>query len=136
MDRKEPKIGDLSQIEFRSSAVRQRTTSAAQASGNGLVWKIALGVFAGMCLFGLATCSGLVVLGAAVQQAEQQQTEAAVQEFVRAANDPDPFGWGRAEQQRQRRIAEDKALQPGERCIDGKRLQRVSNGWVQVDKPC
>ncbi|WP_080953340.1 hypothetical protein, partial [Xanthomonas perforans] len=27
-------------------------------------------------------------------------------------------------------------LKAGERCIDGRRLKRVSNGWTQLREPC
>ena len=82
------------------------------------------------------TCTGLVVVGSAVQQEQDRQAKKAVEAFTKAANDPDPFGYAAREAERQRRETEYYALRPGERCIDGKRFRRVENGWVQVNRPC
>lgn len=141
MEKNEPTLGDLSKIEFRPKLHRgpvpqPSTRPIRYDNSNGMVWKIALGVFVGLCLFGLVTCSGLVIVGYAVQAEQEKQAQAAVDEFMKVARDPDPLGWRRAEIERQQQEAQSRALQPGERCIGGKRLRRVDNGWVQVQKPC
>lgn len=136
MDRQEPKLGDLTNIEFRPKSYRGPSRPPQRQGGNGIIWKIALGVFAGLCLFGLVTCSGLIVIGSAVQQEQARQAEEAMKEFNKAISNPDPYGWRKAQLERQRQEARERALQPGERCISGKRFRRVDNGWVQVQKPC
>lgn len=136
--RHEPKMGDLSEVEFRPRSYRgpSQPRNSSRPDNNDMVWKIALGVFVGLCLFGMVTCTGLVIVGSTVQAEQEKQAQAAVKEFVRATSDPDPFGWQRAEVERQQRAAQERALQPGERCIGGKRFRRVDNGWVQIQKPC
>ncbi|PPT19918.1 hypothetical protein XarbCFBP7629_15280 [Xanthomonas arboricola] len=31
---------------------------------------------------------------------------------------------------------EPEPLKPGQRCIQGRRLQRIENGWTQLSEPC
>lgn len=140
MERQEPTLGpapDLAGVEFRRS-VAPKATPAKQPMD--LSWKIAIGIFLGLSLFGLATCTTMAILGAAVQAEQERQAELAAAELKKALNNPDPFGWRAAAQQQQREQARQEAaryaLRPGERCIQGKRFRRVDNGWVQVNRPC
>ena len=113
----------------------------------GLEWKIAIGVFLGLMLFGLTTCVSMAIFGHAVQQEQERQAQAIADELKRKLADPDPMGWKAAAQahERERRLQEIRqereeaayyALRPGERCIGGKRFRRVDNGWVQEKRPC
>ncbi|WP_223495075.1 hypothetical protein [Stenotrophomonas indicatrix] len=111
------------------------------AATNGLVWKIALGVFLGLSACGLVTCTVLGTMGYAIEQQREDQVNQAVAEFIKSANDPDPFGYGKkAEEQRLRDVERQRLLhaanqpaplKPDERCVGKTRLQRVENGWVQ-----
>lgn len=139
MERQEPTLGapaELADLEFRQRPHRPAPTKEPL----GLEWKIAIGVFLGLSMFGLATCVSMAVIGSAVQQEQQKQVDAAIADLNRAMRDPDPFGWQAAarkqERETQRREAEYYALRPGERCIGGKRFRRVDNGWVQINRPC
>lgn len=111
------------------------------AATNGLVWKIALGVFLGLSACGLVTCTVLGTMGYAIEKQREEQANQAVAEFIKSANDPDPFGLA-AKVERQRRIDAERQrhyeaanqpapLKPDERCVGATRLQRVENGWVQ-----
>ncbi|MGY0611812.1 MULTISPECIES: hypothetical protein [unclassified Luteimonas] len=99
---------------------------------NSPVWTIAAGV-----LLALITFAGVERW----QQARAQ--EAAITAFQRAVADPDPLGWQKAAAQRDRaertrRSAgeADKALGPGERCIDGQRFRQIDSGFIQMQRPC
>lgn len=139
MERQEPKFGkspDMSGIEFRNGTCRGAQYQAS-STNDGLVWKVAIGVFIGMSLCLLATCTLLGIGASAVAEEQEKAQRTAVEKFIKDANDPDPFGWQkRAEQQRREEIRA-KALKPGQRCIQGQRFQRVDNGWVQLShEPC
>jgi hypothetical protein len=141
MERHEPTLGpapDLANLEFRRSVAPPRVAPPKPAMD--LSWKIAIGVFVGLSLFGLATCTGMAIIGAAVQAEQERHAEEVMAEFRRATSDPDPFSWRAAAQQQQREQARQEAaryaLRPGERCIQGKRFRRVENGWIQVSRPC
>ncbi len=139
MERQEPSIGklvDLRDVQFgRTTEVRHPRSVQAKAPMD-LTWKIAAGVFLGLSLFALATCTSLVMLGAAVQQEEERVMRDAVEQINAIARDPDPLGWQQQARDRERRQADALRLRPGERCIQGKRFQRVENGWVQLSQPC
>lgn len=144
MEREEPKIGDMSQIEFRPRSYRgpTRPQLSSRSNNNDMVWKIAIGVFIGLCLFGMVTCTGMAIVGSAVQAEQEKQVKAALQQVenamkpLRVETQQVKNEWQRTEIERQRRAAQERALGPGERCIGGKRFRRVDNGWVQIQKPC
>ncbi|WP_156455797.1 MULTISPECIES: hypothetical protein [Stenotrophomonas] len=134
MERKKPTFSkpDMDEIRFREPA-RQRKSD----SGNGLVWKIAIGVFVGMSICLIATCSLVGIGAAAVAEQEDQARKAAVDEFLRTANDPDPFGFEARAAEERRIEMERRALRPGQRCMQGKRLERIEGGWKDVpNEPC
>jgi hypothetical protein len=146
MERKEPHFGtpDLSDIEFQPRDSRRHAPPTTNANTGLSVWKLALGIFLGLSAFGIGT---LVFLGMAAQAAMEEQErreKLAAEEFKKALNNPDPFGWHaagakqRAEDAAQAaRIRAAKQLKPGERCIHGRRFKRVENGWVQLpSQPC
>ncbi|EKT4067067.1 hypothetical protein QEG11_002515 [Stenotrophomonas maltophilia] len=141
-ERNEPTFNasDLQDLQFR----RERTRPVRDRSVNdssGLIWKVALGVFLGMSACGLATCTVLGSLGYAVQKQQEAQVIHAIDELNKIANDPDPMGFAKLAAEKRldeaQRAAElEKAHQPpplgpNERCIDGTRLRRVENGWMQ-----
>lgn len=145
MDRKrhEPTFSapDLRDTQFQPDRVRHSRHQPAR-SDNGLVWKVALGVFLGMTACGLATCTVLGSLGYAVQKQQEAQVSKAIDDLNRIANDPDPMGLRKmaAEQQRQEALqaAREEQLRrppplgPDERCVGETRLRRIENGWVQA----
>lgn len=95
----------------------QRTTSAIYS----LWWQIALGVFIALC------ANSLVEAAVARYQLQQigKQLNAEAQSISR--------------QTRQRvksSAPEVLPLQPGQRCIQGRRFERVDNGWRQLNSPC
>jgi hypothetical protein len=103
-----------------------------------MVWKIALGVFLGMVIFLMTTCT-LLGMGAKVSLDAQRQAHADAMKKARIANQA-----ARAritEQQERRRAYEAQvsqnvrdaaALKADERCISGQKFRRVENGWEQV----
>ncbi len=134
MERKEPTFSkpDMGEIRFREPARQQKIDS-----GNGLVWKIAIGVFVGMSICLIATCSLVGIGAAAVAEQEDQARKAAINEFLRTANDPDPFGFEARAAEARRIEMEPRALRPGQRCMQGKRLERIEGGWKDVpNEPC
>jgi len=141
-ERHEPtfSVPDLQNVQFRGN--RNRTVRGqTSADGTGLVWKIALGVFLGMSACGLATCTVLGTMGYAVQKQKEEQLSKAIDDLNKIAKDPDPMGFAKVAQEKQReearRIAEyERAhrpppLGPNERCVGATRLRRVENGWTQ-----
>ena len=138
-DHKEPSMGNPADLEFRPHNYRGPTTArpAATPPPIGLEWKIAIGIFLGLSMFALATCAGVALIGTAAVNEQQKIEAAAVEEFKRAVNDPDPLGWQRQAQLRAGQEDEKKPLNVGERCIKGERFRRIENGWVQVPRdPC
>lgn len=134
MERKELTFSkpDMGEIRFRDPARQQKIDSS-----NGLVWKIAIGVFVGMSICLIATCSLVGIGAAAVAEQEDQARKAAINEFLRTANDPDPFGFEARAAEARRIEMERRALRPGQRCMQGKRLERIEGGWKDVpDEPC
>lgn len=103
-----------------------------------MIWKIALGVFLGMVVFVLATCTFLGMGAKVALDAQQAAYQEALQKS-RQANERARADF-RAQQQRQqdRRDQLDRNAQEAarpaanERCISGQRFRRVENGWEQV----
>ena len=97
------------------------------------VWKIAVGIVLGLVMFwGLATCTGVIVLGAAVSEANKQAEEA-TRRFQ--ASHPMPRYQQPAVQQRYyqpRAQPQAVPLQADERCIGKQKFRRVANGWEQT----
>jgi len=109
---------------------QRRAQEANDRHSDTSAWKIAGGVFLGLSLF-----YAVYRVHVAMEQ------RAAIAEFNRAMAelakpDADPMGWRAAAQRDASRRAAERALQPGERCIDGQRFERVENGWRQLNRPC
>lgn len=107
---------------------------------SNIALKVAVGVFLGLCAFGLVTCTGLVVVGGMVEKKRQENFSQALKTLDQIGKDPNPLGINRAARQRQleerARIESSRRLAPGERCIQGQRFRRVNNGWEQVGGVC
>lgn len=95
----------------------QRTASAIYS----LWWQIALGVFIALCAHSLVEAAvaryQLQQIGKQLN-AEAQSISRQTRQRVQSAN------------------PEVLPLQPGQRCIQGRRLERVDNGWRQLNSPC
>ena len=134
MERKEPTFStpELSDIEFR----RPRLTSRPHTESY-LMWKVAAGVFIGMSLCMLATCSFIGIGADALIEEQEKAQKAAVEKFIADASDPDPFGFAARQEAERRREIERRTLKPGQRCIQGKRLERIEGGWRDIpNEPC
>ncbi|WP_312368749.1 hypothetical protein [Stenotrophomonas sp.] len=134
MERKEPTFSkpNMDEVQFRQP-LRHRE----REPSNGLVWKIAIGVFVGMSICLIATCSLLGIGAAAVADQQEQAQKAAVEQFIRDANNPDPFGYEARAREELRLEMERRALKPGQRCMQGKRLERIEGGWRDLpNDPC
>lgn len=98
-------------------------------------WQVGLGVF--LALMAHSIITGLYVRHEAAQamrelQAETKRAEAQAKRQIDAAmavaNSPYQYHEG---------VPAPRPLADGERCISGKRFQRVENGWVQLPRePC
>lgn len=85
----------------------------------------------------LATCTLLGVGAAAVAEQQEQAQKEAVEQFLKVANSPDPMGLQRQVQDARNREIEAKALRPGQRCMQGRRLERIEGGWRDLPhEPC
>lgn len=94
----------------------QRTASAIYS----LWWQIALGIF-------IALCAHSIVEAAYARYQLQQlnaQLETEFNKIRPSISSPRPI------------TEKPVPLRPGERCIQGRRFQRVDNGWQQVNTPC
>jgi hypothetical protein len=133
----------MAELEFRSRSYRRPTRPTESRQGS-LTWKIAIGVFLGLSLFGLATCAALSMLGHAAIEEQRRIDAQHAAELRRALTNPDPFGWqaqaAKKRQEMERRRTDEalqRALKPNQRCIQGQRFQRVENGWQQLPhEPC
>lgn len=143
MDRQEPHFGkpDLSDVDIRPRSYQRPSTRTTNARQGLSVWGVAIGIFLGLSAFSVAT---LVVLGFGAKAVADEQTrreQAAMAQLNKVLRDPDPLGW-RAQAAKDRavreaRIRAAKQLNPGERCIQGKRFYRVDNGWIELpNRPC
>lgn len=95
----------------------QRTASAIYS----LWWQIALGVFLALC------AHSLVEAAYARYQLNQvgMQLHAEIQAMQRPAT-----------QSNRPTSVRPAPLRNGERCIQGRRFERVDNGWKQLNTPC
>lgn len=114
------------------------------AGSNGLIWKVALGVFLGGSACLLATCGLLAVGGSAAMQQQEQAKSAAIQDWLAetqkmtdVSNRRYEANNRRLEEQRridalnQARMTAPVPLKNDERCVGATRLRRVENGWEQ-----
>lgn len=146
MERQEPTLGKdagLEQVEFRPRTYRGPTRPAADQSD---FW-----VKAGICLVVL-----VVVAVGLIEWNARRQAAAMTAELMRPMTPAEKQQLDRQLTQINAEDARDLAnlrrqiwqeapkaapyipspLKAGERCIDGRRLQRVSNGWTQLREPC
>lgn len=138
MDRREPTLSkpDMAAVEFRTRTYRGPIRPPTPGTGS-LTWKIALGVFLGLSLFGLATCTALSMLGHAAIEEQQRIDARRAADLTKALADPDPLGWQAQIDRQRQQEAERRRLKPNQRCIQGQRFQRVENGWQQLpNEPC
>lgn len=126
----------MTEVKFGTGIRADVRPALPQRRDDRTVWKIAMGVFLGLTLFGLATCTTLAIIGSAVQQEQEKQAQEAMAEFQRAVSDPDPLGWRKKLHEEQLSEERAKQLKPGERCIQGRRYKRIKDGWISAQEPC
>ena len=114
------------------------------AASNGLIWKVAAGVFIGGTACLLATCGLLAVGGSAVIQQSQDAKVEAIQGWMEEtnrataeANRQYEENTRRQQEQFRLRAEQEEAmkapvpLKADERCVGETRLRRIENGWIQ-----
>ncbi|WP_230595888.1 hypothetical protein [Xanthomonas albilineans] len=162
MERQEPKLGkdtDLRELEFRP---RRYSGPEQKTKDDGMEGWLKAGIFVAVLI---ATAMGLIEWNARRQAAamanemlrpmtpsEEATFKAQISKFNKEATT-----WSRDmekemeiesadELERARRILWNEKIQPavyrprplapGERCMQGRRLQRIENGWQQLRDPC
>lgn len=110
-------------------------------AGNGLIWKVAIGVFVGAAASLVATCGVLAVGGAAVMEQQDRQKAAVIQNWLDESNsmvnesnrqfaqNNRRLDQARQAQEEQKKVSVE--LSPDERCVGKTRLRRIENGWMQ-----
>ena len=136
IDRDEPSIGsvDMSQVEFRRPRRPSMRTDDDHRHA-GLWWRIALGIFVGMLAHSIVTglyvrwelYTGLQAMGTVFEDLEKEANAAPAAGSKPRARPVTPA---------RTRPASIRPLAADERCVGGKRFQRVENGWAQVLEPC
>lgn len=133
--REEPKHGqdeaDWSSVRFRPRRSSKR--SPASAEPTALTWQIATGVFL-----------GIIAALFAWKLWERHEAAEALKAFevetkrIEAEADRELSRLARQMQSDNVRYTPrgPAPLRAGERCINGRRFQRVQNGWVQVNERC
>lgn len=127
MDNQRIEPGDLAQLEFRPRS-RLAVPSEEADTLRHLWWQIALGVFlaqmAHSIVTGLYERYELAQLNKQIEAETKKATQQLQQQFDALPEDFRPQQYQPA------------PLRAGERCISGRRLIRIGNGWQQVMQPC
>lgn len=134
-DRQEPTMGqpDMSDVQFRPHDHQGPSMRPeARPRPAGLTWQIAIGVFLGITMAMVAyKLHERHQMNLAIQQFNAEMTKLD-SELARAFEAPT---YRNSESNaRTRRVV--VPLRNGERCIQGKRLRRIPNGWEQINEPC
>lgn len=127
MDREEPTLNrsDMRDVQFRSP---RRSETAHEAGSYSLWWQIALGVFVAMLAHSIVVGlyrrmemkAGIEAFTEEMRKAtrEMPATRPIRDDFIEPRNEPRP-------------------LSENERCVNGRRFRRISNGWQQLPyEPC
>ncbi|WP_230582116.1 hypothetical protein [Xanthomonas arboricola] len=146
MERQEPTLGKdagLDQVEFRPRTYRGPTRPATDQSDFWVKAGISLVVLIVVAV-GLIEWNARRQAAAMTAELMRPMTPAEKQQFDRQLAQLDAEdARDLADLRRQLWQEAPKAapyipspLKAGERCIDGRRLKRVSNGWTQLREPC
>lgn len=136
MEREEPRMGrpDLSNIEFREPI----RINAVPGESRSLWWQIALGVF-------LALMAHSIIVGAYRRHEMRQATEQLNADMKKldaqwqreAANAAQAVQTTAASYSTVPPRVRPAPLLDGQRCMQGRRFQRVENGWIHLPgQPC
>lgn len=139
-EREEPTIGkvDPADIKFRPRSYRGPTAPRRQEQEEFQTWKIGIAV----CI---AVFAALLLFNMYERHQDRKDAEMALRELraetkrmeAESAREIAALNAQLWQQPAPRRT--DRAYRPladGERCMQGRRFQRVENGWVQLKDPC
>lgn len=143
MEREEPTLGkapDMSDIEFRPKSYQGPSREIPTARDESWIWKLAVAI-------GAAVLAALQIFNAFQRHQQRRDAEMVIEamnaEMAKMAVeleknppirhitiDPDRL------LDRSGLAQPRKPLKAGERCIQGRRFERIENGWKQINEPC